>query len=139
LEKIKVFLDTNVIFSAIYTNLQGSYPSLIIKLGIEGAFTLYISELVEIEIKKNVKRKIKEKEHLLNKTLNHFSKLSDVLIEFEEIKNLPIADKIILSTAIYNKIDFFITGNVKDFSNLYGKSILKTKILTPKDFLLKNW
>ncbi len=61
MEKIKVFVDTNIIFSAIYNNLQGSYPSLILKSGFEEIFNIYISELVEIELRKNVKKKLKEK------------------------------------------------------------------------------
>jgi hypothetical protein len=38
--------------------------------------------------------------------LGNIFKLEDVLIEFEEIQYLPLADKIILSIAIYNEMDF---------------------------------
>ncbi len=139
MEKIKVFVDTNILFSAIYNDFKGSYPSLLIKLGLEKHFELYISNLVEFEIKKNVLKKQPHKEILLNNLLSKINKLEDVLIDIEEIKNLPIADKVLLSTAVYNEIDFFITGNKKDFLFLYRKTIYKTKILTPKDFLEKNW
>ncbi len=66
-------------------------------------------------------------------------KLEDSYVSYGETVALPEADRIILSTAIYNDMNFFLTGNTKDFSKLYRKKINKTMILMPREFLLKNF
>ncbi|GAB5046832.1 PIN domain-containing protein [Thermodesulfovibrio sp. TK110] len=134
----KVFIDSNILLAAIFTELKGSYPSLIINFGNSKFFELYISNLVEIEVRKNLLIKKPEKLPLLEEVLKYFHKLRDIYVPLNEIQNLPEADKIILSTAIYNKMDFFITGNTKDFKHLYGKKIIKTMILKPKEFFEIN-
>lgn len=130
----KVFIDSNVFIAAIISELQGSYPSLIIKLGKLNLIELFISNLVEIEVRKNLTIKKPESLKLFDAVLKDFHKLEDVYIPLRELKNLSEADKIILSTAIYNKIDYFITGNKRDFKTLYGKKIINTTIVTPKEF-----
>ena len=57
----------------------------------------------------------------------------DVYYEFA--KTLPENDRIILSSAVYHGMDFFITGNTKDFLTFYNKKLSNTLILTTKDFL----
>ncbi len=130
----KVFIDSNVFIAAIISELQGSYPSLIIKLGKLNLIELFISNLVEIEVRKNLTIKKPEILRLFDEVLKDFHKLEDVYIPLRELENLSEADKIILSTAIYNKIDYFITGNTRDFKTLYGKKIINTTIVTPKEF-----
>ena len=133
-KKIKVFCDSNIIFSAIYTDFKGSYPSLIIKLAEKGFFQIYFSHLVELEVKYNITKKIPEKIHIAEKIFKKFNKLKDILLEIDILKNLSEKDRIILSTAIYYRMDFFITGNIKDFSYLFNKKLGKTLIVTPVDF-----
>ena len=134
-ERLTVFLDSNVWFSALYTDFKGSYPSVILKLAQAGVFTLYYSTLVALELKHNVQRKIPEKEGTLNSMLQPAEKLTDVLLDLEILKKLPEGDRVILSTAIYNRMDVFVTGNTRDFGYLLGERIGKTWILTPRDFL----
>lgn len=43
----KVFIDSNVLIAAIISELQGSYPSIVIKLGKLNLIELFISNLVE--------------------------------------------------------------------------------------------
>ncbi len=133
-KKIKVFCDSNIIFSAIYTDFKGSYPSLIIKLAEKGFFQIYFSHLVELEVKYNITKKIPEKIHIAEKIFKKFNKLKDILLEIDILKNLTEKDRIILSTAIYYRMDFFITGNIKDFSYLINKKLGNTLIITPADF-----
>lgn len=135
----KVFIDSNVLFAAIFTELKGSYPSLIINLGRAKFFELYICNIVEIEVRKNLSMKKSEKLPLFEEVIKDLNKLKDVYIPLKEFKNLLEADKIILSTAVYNQMDFFITGNTRDFRHLYGKRIIKTKILNPKEFFNNNF
>ncbi len=134
-ERLRVFLDSNVWFSALYTDLKGSYPSVILKLAQTGVFDLYYCTLVALELRHNVLRKIPEKEDALNSMLEHAEKLTDVLLDLEILKKLPEGERIILSTAIYNRMDVFVTGNTRDFGYLLGERIGKTRILTPGDFL----
>ena len=134
--KLRVFLDSNVWFSALYTNLKGSYPSIIIELAKNKVFDLFISSLVELELRHNVKRKIPDKMVLLEHIIRSAKKVEDIVFELDIIKGLPEKDRIILCTAIYHGMDFFITGNTRDFSYLLGSKIGKTLILTPKDFCL---
>ncbi|WP_025209881.1 hypothetical protein [Hippea sp. KM1] len=64
--------------------------------------------------------------------------LDDVIVDLPVLDFLPKADRIILSTAIANGIKYFLTGNTRDFKDLYGKTIGKTIILKPRDFLYKT-
>jgi len=138
-EKLKIFLDSNVWFSALYTDFKGSYPSVILKLSQAGVFDLTYSTLVELELKHNVQKKIPEKEAALDDMLAHARKLTDVLLDLEILKRLPEGDRIILSTAIYNRVDVFVTGNTRDFRYLLGERIGKTWILTPRSFCERKY
>jgi len=135
-KKIKVFLDSNVWFSALYTDLKGSYPSLILRLAQEELLELYFSTLVELELRYNVQKKIPAKEKKIDILLKGAKRLADVKFDLKLLNKLSERDQIIISTAIYHKMDVFITGNTRDFSYLLGKKIGKTLILTPKDFCL---
>ncbi|MEJ5228120.1 PIN domain-containing protein [Thermodesulfovibrio sp.] len=130
----KAFLDSNVLLSAIISELQGSYPSLIIKLGRLNLIELFISNLVEIEVRKNLTIKKTNNLRLFDEVLENLHKLEDVYIQLRELENLSMTDKIILSTAIYNRVDYFITGNTRDFKTLYGKKVINTTIVSPKEF-----
>ena len=63
--------------------------------------------------------------------------LGDIVADLKhaEVNKLSQNDRIILSTAVYHKTDVFVTGNEKDFKNLYHKRVLGTLILRPVDFL----
>lgn len=78
---------------------------------------------------------------LLNELIKKSKILGDVLadIKYELVNSLPQNDRIILATAISNRMDYFITGNSNDFKNLYHKKIGKTLILKPIDFLSGNF
>jgi len=137
-KKIKVFCDSNIFFSAIYTDFKNSYPSLIIELAENNFFDIYFSNLVELEVKYNIEKKIPQKIDVSNKLFRKFIRVEDVIIELEILNKLPEKDRIILSTAIYYRMNFFITGNVKDFSYLLNKKIGKTLVLSPKEFCYKE-
>ncbi len=137
-KKIKVFCDSNIFFSAIYTDFKNSYPSLIIELAENNFFDIYFSNLVELEVKYNIEKKIPQKIDVSNKLFRKFIRVEDVIIELEILNKLPEKDRIILSTAIYYRMDYFITGNVKDFSYLLNKKIGETLVLSPKEFCYKE-
>jgi len=108
-KKIKVFCDSNIFLSAIYTDFKNSYPSLIIKLAENNFFDIYFSNLVELEVKYNIEKKIPQKIDVSNKLFRKFIRVEDVIIELEILNKLPEKDRIILSTAIYYRMDYFIS------------------------------
>ncbi|MCL4498271.1 MAG: PIN domain-containing protein [Deltaproteobacteria bacterium] len=135
MEKLKVFLDSNVIFSAAYSGKEKSRSYLFFELQTLNIIKIYISNLVKFESIHNIKIKKPEKLDFLNELLSKADIIEDVDVYYEFAKNLPENDRIILSSAIYHDIDFFITGNTKDFLTFYNKKLKNTLILTPKDFL----
>ena len=135
MEKLKVFLDSNVVFSAAYSEKEKSRSYIFFELQNLNIIKIYISNLVKFESIHNIKIKKPEKLDFLNELLSKADIIEDVDVYYEFAKNLPENDRIILSSAVYHDIDFFITGNTKDFLTFYNKKLKNTLILTPKDFL----
>ncbi len=135
MEKLKVFLDSNIVFSAAYSGKEKSRSYLFFELQNLNIIKIYISNLVKFESVHNIKIKKPEKLDFLNELLCKVAIIKDVDVYYEFAKTLPENDRIILSSAIYHNIDFFITGNTKDFLTFYNKKLKNTLILTPKDFL----
>lgn len=140
-EKIKVFLDSNILFSIAYTGKENSRSYLIYEIQSIGNLEVCLSNLVCREAIYNIKIKKPERLILLNELIKKSKILADVLadIKHELVNSLPQNDRIILATAISNRMDYFITGNSNDFKNLYHKKIGKTLILKPVDFLSSNF
>jgi len=136
-KKIKVFLDSNVLFSMAYTGKDKSRSFLIYELQVLGVLKVYLSNIVCQEALSNIRRKKPAAENLLMELIAGSKVLVDIASDFKnsELVKLPLNDRIILSTAVYHKMDVFVTGNEKDFKNLYLKRVLDTLILKPVDFL----
>ena len=136
-KKIKVFLDSNVLFSIAYMGKDKSHAYLIYALQSLGRTEGYLSKLVCAETLFNIKKKKPAAEHLLNDLINRSKILDDVVADLKhtEARKLPENDRIILSTAVYHNTDVFLTGNEKDFKNLYRKRVLGTLVLRPVEFL----
>ena len=136
-EKIKVFLDSNVLFSIAYSGKEKSRSYLVYQIRSIGIFEVYVSILVCEEALFNIRTKRPERLALLNELIKNSHVLDDVMtdIKNELISKLPQSDRIILATAVSNRMDYFLTGNDKDFKKLYHKRIGKTVILKPVDFL----
>jgi predicted nucleic acid-binding protein len=140
-KKIKIFLDSNVLFSIAYTGKDKSRSYLVYEIQTLGMLKVYLSKLVCEEALFNIRRKKPDAEELLNELIDRSEILVDIAADLKhaEARKLPENDRIILSTAIYNKMDIFVTGNEKDFKNLYHKRVLSTLILKPVDFLNLNF
>ena len=140
-EKIKVFLDSNVLFSIAYTGKDKSRSYLIYEIQALGMLKVYLSNLVCQEALLNIRRKEPGAEQFLNEIIHRSKVVGDIAADLKhaEIRKLPLDDLIILSTAVYYKADVFVTGNEKDFKNLYHKRVLGTLILRPIDFLNMNF
>jgi predicted nucleic acid-binding protein len=140
-KKIKIFLDSNVLFSIAYTGKDKSRSYLIYEIQALGMLKVSLSKLVCEEALFNIRRKKPDAEELLNELIDRSAILEDIAADLKhaEARKLPQNDRIILSTAVYNKTDIFMTGNEKDFRNLYHKRVLSTLILRPVDFLNLNF
>ena len=130
---IKIFLDSNILFSIVYSDKNTKLSDLFLLQEFKKV-EIYISNLVKLETTKNVETKIPDKTEKLNDLLLKVEILDDVLIKYSKIQNIPTNDRIILSTAIYNKIEYFITGNTNDFNEYYFKKLGSTTVLKPADF-----
>ena len=140
-KKIKVFLDSNILFSIAYSGKAKSRSYLLFELQERGVFNIYVSPLVCEEAKLNIKLKRPEHQDFLDELIGKTRLVENILMyeDHPQVKNLPQNDRIIFSTAIYHRMDFFLTGNDRDFSKLYNRKIARTLILRPADFLHKNF
>ena len=134
----KVFLDSNIIFSIAYSNKINKLNDIFL-LQEYKQIEIFISELVKQEVIRNIQIKKSENLQILKELLLKTKILKNITtdLNYPEITKLPINYKIILTTAISYRMDFFITGNTKDFNPLYFRKIDNTVILKPNDFLNK--
>ncbi|MBI1869942.1 MAG: PIN domain-containing protein [Chlamydiae bacterium] len=135
---IKIFLDSNVILSGLFS--ERGAPRLILDLlslglprfqGLTGRYNL-------IEIERNIKKKMPQVWTFYEK---FFLKLNFKIVpipSLEEIKafqgHIAEKDVPVLASAFRGKADFLVTGDRKDFQGLKGKDY-PFKIVSPSEFL----
>jgi predicted nucleic acid-binding protein len=137
MEKVTVFLDSNVLFSVAWTGREKSRSAILFELQSLGFIRLFISRLVLEETMSNLREKRPEAIPFLEKLSGEAEVVPDMVVEGEDrrLKELPENDRVILSTAVAQGMDFFLTGNSRDFRGLYRRRIGRTMILTPREFL----
>jgi len=140
-KKLTVFLDSNVLFSIAYSGQDKSRSYLLYELQDAGHLKICISNLVREEVTYNIKIKKPSALMFSNKLIRHSIVLEDILVIMKDIpiQTLPDNDKIILSTAIHNRIEYFLTGNERDFRDLYKKRLFQTTVLRPAEFLSRRF
>ncbi len=139
-KKLTVSLDSNVLFSIAYSGTDRSRSYLLYELQDAGDIEIYISNLVKEEAIFNIKIKKPAASPFLSTLIRHTTVLEDILVNMNiPIQMLPDNDKIILSTAIHNGIEYFITGNERDFRDLYQKRFYRTTVLKPAEFLCRRF
>ena len=140
-KQIKVFLDSNLLFSIAYTGKDSSRSYLIYEIQELEMLKVFVSNLVCEEALFNIRKKKPDAEQFLSRLIRRSTILEDISSDFKYagMLKLPLNDRIILSTAVHHKIDFFLTGNHRDFKNFYHKRIFGTLIIKPADFLNKNY
>lgn len=130
---LKIFVDTNVWFSAFYGSENAEK---LIKAHIEGKIKAVISQKVLDELVKNIKRKVP-------KALPHLRQLLEIsppviLKDQAEIRKdlenyVDKKDKRILASAINGKLKVFVTGNIKDFKLKEIKKTYHIEVITPRE------
>lgn len=140
-EKIKVFLDSNVLFSMAYSGPEKSRACLIYDMQKADILEVYMSGIVSEEAMLNIRNKRPERFFFLQELIQRSKILSDVMVDLQnkQISRLPQNDRIILTTALYHEMHFFITGNDKDFKAFFNKKIHNTLILKPADFVNRRF
>jgi len=135
-KRLRVFLDTNVIFSGLYSS--SGAPNAILEAYLDKKVEIVISRQILEEIVVTISQKKPELLPTLYFFLEQapFEIQSDIAIaevnRWARIIDLP--DAPILAAAIAAKPDYFVTGNTKHFSENVAKKA-RLKILTPSQFV----
>ena len=137
--KVTVFLDSNVLFSVAWTGREKSRSAILFELQSLGFIRLFISRLVLEETMSNLRGKRPEAIPFFEELSGEVEVVPDLVVDGGDrrLKELPENDRVILSTAVAHGMDFFLTGNTRDFRGLYRRRIGRTLILTPREFLNK--
>jgi predicted nucleic acid-binding protein len=141
MEKLTVFLDSNVLFSVAWTGRGKSRSAILFELQSLGFVRLHISRLVLEETLFNLREKRPEAIPFVEELLEAVDILPDLAVAGDDhtLRGLPENDRVILSTAVAHRMDFFLTGNTRDFRNLSRHRIGRTLILTPREFLNRQF
>ena len=137
----KVFLDANVIFSAVYSETGGS--AYILQLAKKGRIKLYSSRLAIKEAERNLREKAD-----IKVVLRFYDLLDEVYIELVDVDRAKAKERFsdlvgekdspILASAITSKADFFLTLDKKHLLNQKVLNAnLAVKIINPSQFIEK--
>lgn len=131
---MKIFLDTNILFSAIL--FPGSIPSMALIKALSYPNTCITCDYVLDELKRTFSKKFPNKIDALNRFYSEFVLCIDIVkvnetIYEEESLIRDDKDHPVLRAAIYSKADILITGD-KDFLE---SNIKKPMILTAREFI----
>jgi len=135
--KYRVFLDTNILFSGIYS--ADGAPGSILDECVRGKLDIVISRMVLDEVVRVFKEKLPRAIPLLTEFL--LGSQPEVVPdpELQEIerwtKYLRVGNASILSAAVTAEPDFFITGDNHFLENPYLKDLVTFGILTPAQFV----
>ena len=131
---LKLFLDSSVLFSAVYSPIDGSAKLFSFK-----NVTLCVSKIVLHEVEKNTRQKL-DNLHLrrffmLVKHLHIINKYPNDMEIQNAQKVIVEKDAIILSEAKLSKCNYLITLDKRDFLQEKVRDYLRPQqILTPKMF-----
>ncbi len=141
MEEVKVFLDSNVVFSICWSGKEKSRAYLLYELQMMAFFGIYVSQLVHDEARFNLATKKPDALPFFEELMRDTRLVPDAVLsaEGDEVLSLPDNDRIIFSSAVFHEMDFFLTGNSRDYARLYNKKISRTMVLAPAVFLNKDF
>lgn len=129
----RVFLDSNVLFSAFY---HSQNCETLVQTHKDKKTLIVISEQVLEEASRNIKEKIPHQ-------LSNFQTflLADPpeivadpkIIPPDVIRAVSPEDRSIFTSAVTADVDYFVTGNIKDFKRNARKKVGNVTVLTPKE------
>jgi len=128
---VKVFLDANVVFSAAHQR-EGRAQALLL-LARAGRCDLMVSAHALEEARRNLTRK----SHSFDQRLADLLAMTEVvteapapLVAWALEHGLPLKDAPILAAAVHANADILVTGDLRDFGHLFGKSLRGVRILS---------
>ena len=126
---MKVFLDANVLFSAAYRPRNG-----LLRLWTLPNVTLWSSTQAVAEAQRNLDEAA-QRERLaeLVAKLRLVQSIADP--ELPPGVSIRAKDVHIVRDAHHAKVDFLVTGDLRDFGSFFGKQIAGMTVLTPSAFL----
>ncbi len=133
----KVFVDTNIWFSAFYGSDNSEK---ILRAHIEGKIRAVISQQVLEELVKNIKDKMPQAREVLQRLLESAPPqivMTPTQISPEIEKWVDAKDKSIFQAAVNARVQLFVTGNIKDFSVKNLKKKFGINIIPPKSAIKK--
>jgi len=135
--KPRVFLDSNVIFSGIYSS-RGA-PGIILERFIEGRLRVVISQQVLDEVIQTIKEKLPKALPALRRLLVNMPLEICKDPAPEEVKRwaglLDAGDAAILAAAVAAQPDYFVTGDRRFLENPNIAEKAKLQIVTPAQFM----
>ena len=135
--KLRVFLDSNVIFSGLHSP-RGS-PAIILEHFVAGDISVVLSQQVLEEVVRTIKEKLPDALPVLRRLLMSTPPevTSDPPLEAikHRKKKLSIADAAVLEAAITARPDYFITGDNHFLDNPHLTEGTDLHIITPAGFL----
>lgn len=133
----RVFLDSNVIFSGLYSS-QGA-PGVILEHFVNGVIRVVVSQQVLEEVIHTIKEKLPEALPALRTLLVNAPPEVTADPKPGDIercaKRLPVADAAILMAAIASQSDYFVTGDNHFIENSSIAEEAGLRIVTPSQFL----
>jgi len=134
---LRIFLDSNVIISGIYS--KAGPPGKILDLHTAGRIQIVVCKFVLEEVIRNIRVKRSKDIPALYAFLSNAPPVVAVDPGINEIllwaKYLSQEDAIILAAAIHARVDYFITGDKHFHSAALKSQKLNLKILTPAEFV----
>ena len=138
--KPRIFLDSNVIFSGLYSS-EGA-PGIILKLFVDGKLDVVISQQVLEEVVQTVKEKLPEALSSLRKLLISVTPEIVEAPPSREVarwsKIVSLEDASILAAAVLAKPDYLVTGDKDLLRNSSSAEKSGLAIVSPAQFL-KRW
>jgi putative PIN family toxin of toxin-antitoxin system len=136
---LKVFVDTNVLFAAVYSSTGSAHD--LIQLALQGRVTLFISRQVSEEVQRNLNRKAPEALPDYQAFVNESSPqiVAPPVGTVRDVADYVVAkDAMIVAAAIAAQVDYLVTYDRKhllDLPEIAQKSGLK--IVTPDVVVLE--
>jgi predicted nucleic acid-binding protein len=131
-------LDANVLFSAAITPEGRTRAIFELADQREGRITLLVTEYVLREVRTNLERKAPSRQPELEALLENVTVLEEPSARLVE-QLAPLVpdprDAPILAGAVSGGSQLLVTGNEKDFRELYGKEVRGVLVLRPRDAL----
>lgn len=134
MEPLKAFLDANILFSAA---VGGPAFDLLWSLGDAGRVALFSSRTCVIEAERNLQRKRRDALRHLDHRMHLVQVVPDVTQDVEGF-GLPPKDAPIYATAVAIAADVFLTGDLRHFGGLMGRTDVPVRVRTVRAFLLAS-